>query len=856
MKYFIKKLFLFTLTLLGTTQLDYQPVLSPTVTLVNKETSYNEVYPQIATLSNRNFVIVWFSDTVNTKSCPPNCYYNIYLNIYDSSGKLLTNDSLIVNNPSNHTQRFPWVVSDGKGGFVVVWEDNDNYENYDVLLRSYDMGFNPGEIKKANIITENIPMASIYPTIDKLTNGNYVIVWTGAYQNISMWGRIFDVNLNAVGTTFPVAQLTGTYLSYNPVVSALFNGGFAVTWHNGLRGQSIDISLRIFDQYGTPTTDELLVNTNNQSGNQVNPRITTLTNGNILVVWTDAALNGGDAMGGIFKPDGSRVGNIFTINTIMSGNQNFPFPATLAFGGFVVVYNSQTTSKTNVNMQVFDNNLNKIGPERVVNTNTSVDQNNPVPAVIMETSQGPEKVVITWFSVGQVQNGDVWFQMYYKDPGVCSDMKIYQGKQQLNFNIQFTSIPYDIVVMRTLPKLSQLKDDKGTVIMINSIYNKTNINLVATSQIYDNFTYATNTIDQPCRVEIIPCYSSCLTCTNEGTPTNNNCTKCATNYYTLPTSNTNCYLYTDKIDFYYFDSQLKAFSKCYESCATCSGAGISFKHNCLTCNNLYFPLEDDTSQCYSSVQEVQGYMLDIISTIFKKCYQSCSRCVAIGDSDNHYCLSCVAGYYQLIDNNLNCYEITTGLNGYYFNTNNKIFDKCYQSCNKCSGPGDLMNPNCLECAEGYKTCDGCDKIYNNNCVEECPVPTLYNKDTQYCEECSTGEVVYDNTCISKCPEGYIMTFTSCISCQSKNLYYYQNKCLDNCPSNTKLNSLNSCEDICTKGFYLEGKGCISCSQINKLSYGDICVDECPDTTIRVGDYCQTQLISLGNYNVNIRNSRM
>jgi hypothetical protein len=250
-------------------------------------------------------------------------------------------------------------------------------------------------------------------------------------------------------------------------------------------------------------------------------------------------------------------------------------------------------------------------------------------------------------------------------------------------------------------------------------------------------------------------------------------------------------------------------------------------------------------------------MFDITSTIFKKCYQSCSRCVAIGDSNNHYCLSCIAGYYPLIDNNLNCYKINTGLNGYYFNTDKQLFDKCYQSCNKCSGPGDLMNSNCLECANGYKTCDGCDKIYNNNCVEECPVLTIYNKDTQYCEDCSTGEVVYDNTCVSKCPEGYIITSTSCISCQSKTLYYYQNKCLDDCPTNTKLNTLtNACEDICTKGLYLDGKRCVSCSQINKLSYNNICVDECPDSTIRVGDYCQKQIINTGNYYINKRNSRM
>jgi hypothetical protein len=148
MKYFIKELFILTLTLLGTAQLDYQKVLSPAVTLVNKETSYNEIYPQIAGLSNGNFVIVWHSDTVNTKICPSDCYYNIYLNAYDSSGKLLTNDPLIVNNPSNHTQKFPWVISDRKGGLVVVWEDDDNYSNYDVFLRAYDINLVLGRLKK------------------------------------------------------------------------------------------------------------------------------------------------------------------------------------------------------------------------------------------------------------------------------------------------------------------------------------------------------------------------------------------------------------------------------------------------------------------------------------------------------------------------------------------------------------------------------------------------------------------------------------------------------------------------------------------------------------------------------------
>ena len=55
--------------------------------------------------------------------------------------------------------------------------------------------------------------------------------------------------------------------------------------------------------------------------------------------------------------------------------------------------------------------------------------------------------------------------------------------------------------------------------------------------------------------------------------------------------------------------------------------------------------------------EPEGYYLDE-NYIYKQCYGTCKFCYGDGDSDNHNCITCKAGYRKIdeIGKEKNCYN--------------------------------------------------------------------------------------------------------------------------------------------------------------------------------------------------------
>jgi hypothetical protein len=84
----------------------------------------------------------------------------------------------------------------------------------------------------------------------------------------------------------------------------------------------------------------------NPNGSQVDPVVTVLASGHILVVWTDfdnssgpGSPAGGDVIGRIFDSLGNAVTNEFRLNTLNTANdEQNPSITALADGGFAVVY--------------------------------------------------------------------------------------------------------------------------------------------------------------------------------------------------------------------------------------------------------------------------------------------------------------------------------------------------------------------------------------------------------------------------------------------------------------------------------------------------------------------------------------
>ena len=269
-----------------------------------------------------------------------------------------------------------------------------------------------------------------------------------------------------------------------------------------------------------------------------------------------------------------------------------------------------------------------------------------------------------------------------------------------------------------------------------------------------------------------------------------------------------------------------------------------------------------------------------------KCYSTCPE--GTKPSSNNLCLKILeCKIYSNIDKTECFDEIPPG----YFESDlqNKILDKCHDSCLTCDKKEEEGNTNCLTCRNNYF-------YYNGNCLESCEhgYYTVNSKDictclsNIKCKECSDES----NLCIS-CNRGYYRIFeenpipNTFIECYDelekyylKNIYFYPcypscKKCSDSgddnnhncdeCLSNYKviaeLNKPNNCYKECDYYYYIENNEykctltnscnnqqkliqekskCIdNCTDDDtyKLEYNNKCVQTCPDNTIEENNKC-------------------
>ncbi|WP_457091467.1 calcium-binding protein [Microvirga sp. P5_D2] len=123
-----------------------------------------------------------------------------------------------------------------------------------------------------------------------LSNGN-IVVLLGSTSMIQGTALIIDPDGNIVIPAFAAGGPGGE-------VAALSEGGFAIAWTDSNPatgdGSGSAIKTQVFSNNGAPLGPERLVNIST-SGDQYDPNVTGLANGEFVVSWTDASGQGGDA---------------------------------------------------------------------------------------------------------------------------------------------------------------------------------------------------------------------------------------------------------------------------------------------------------------------------------------------------------------------------------------------------------------------------------------------------------------------------------------------------------------------------------------------------------------------------------
>ena len=187
------------------------------------------------------------------------------------------------------------------------------------------------------------------------------------------------------------------------------------------------------------------------------------------------------------------------------------------------------------------------------------------------------------------------------------------------------------------------------------------------------------------------CNSTCETCEIKEL-----CSQCVNGYYPMendPSNSGNYFKCYKAIHGYYLDHNDSIFKKCNHTCETCE-----IQELCSQCINDYYPKENDplnSGNYFKCYNDIHGYYLDHIDSLFKKCNNTCETCEI-----KELCSQCVNGYYPMENDPLNsrdyfnCYNT---IHGYYLDHNDSIFKKCYHTCETCEIKGNGLEHNCLEC---------------------------------------------------------------------------------------------------------------------------------------------------------------
>ncbi|GGD72229.1 hypothetical protein [Lacimicrobium alkaliphilum] len=273
------------------------------------------------------------------------------------------------NTTTVYRQEHPAVGSLTGGGFVVVWEsDNQDGSEDGIYAQQYSAGGVPvGSEFRVNTHTDQYQQK---PAVVGLDDGGYIVVWSSSGTYSGVYGQRYDASGTPVGAQFMVHTQWGqSGNGSDPAIASLKDGGFVVTWSGVHYDGSVNAVVgRRFQANGDPISGEFVINTYTHN-NQYRSSVSALNDGGFAVVWESAYQDGSSSgvYGQLYDATNNPVGEEFRVNTDTYASQGFPSISTLENGEIVVIYESSAHDTTGVYLQSYDYDGEPIGVETRIN---------------------------------------------------------------------------------------------------------------------------------------------------------------------------------------------------------------------------------------------------------------------------------------------------------------------------------------------------------------------------------------------------------------------------------------------------------------------------------------------------------
>ena len=258
---------------------------------VNTYTAYNQDYPAAAADGAGNFVVVWRSASQDGSG------YGVFGQRYSSSGAPL-GPEFRVNTYTTGNQYFHTRVAvDQDGDFVVVWTSDAGQDGSgpSVMGQRYaSTGVPQGPEFLVNTYTTGNQR---YPSVITDDPGNFVVLWNSFGQNGDLpgvFGQRYASSGAPLGGEFRVnTHTTGLQVVFSAAADA--GGNFVVVWHDGsgADGSSYGVFGQRFDSSAAPLGPEFLANTFTPAAQSV-PSVGANALGQFVVAWSSYGQDGSD----------------------------------------------------------------------------------------------------------------------------------------------------------------------------------------------------------------------------------------------------------------------------------------------------------------------------------------------------------------------------------------------------------------------------------------------------------------------------------------------------------------------------------------------------------------------------------
>jgi Ca2+-binding RTX toxin-like protein len=350
--------------------------------VANSTTADFQVEPAVATLADGRVVMTWRSFDNGDGLIPV-----IRARIFNANGTP-TGSDFIVGSDIMASQSNPSVAVLANGNIVFSWESDDDADGSLGCIRARiftDAGVAVGTDFVANTTTLDQQYA---PIVTALSDGRFLLTWDHFGDDDGpgdeVYARLFNADGTPVGADFIVnSTLTGIQSAAS--VSALSAGRFVMTWMSTDTGDGSlgTIRARIFNADGTPSGADFIVNSTTTS-DQTTPAITVLADGRMVFTWQSYDAGDGDLScirARIYTAAGVPSGPDFIVNTTSLGAQSDAAITALADGRFVVAWASTDAgdgSEGCIRARLFNLDGTPAGDDFIVNTTAADYQFTPV----------------------------------------------------------------------------------------------------------------------------------------------------------------------------------------------------------------------------------------------------------------------------------------------------------------------------------------------------------------------------------------------------------------------------------------------------------------------------------------------